>query len=307
MKKTKRTAGILLTFLFALFLSVTAFAAGTEKKVTWSGISLDVYGNASWTLSNIPENLVVQKYEVKVARKSGGTWSENYRSLSTDEDGGMEITFSSVGIYRFKVRAKFIGGDFSQWSASSPEVSVSSDYIEPGAGGGSGRQYSGGPGVQGGGTQYSGGPGANSGATLINSAPGTSAPPAAGTSAAGGLAYGWNHDARGYRYVNAQGIFLSGWNKIGNDWYYFGADSYMQTGWILTEGKWYLCLPDGKLATGWQNVNEKWYYLDPATGIMLTGYQMVGGRMYYMLASGERLTNGYSPEGAYFGPDGARV
>ena len=298
MKRTRFFAGLLLSFLLAASCVITSFAAGVQKTVTWSNLALDQYGNAGWTISNIPENLVVQRYELKVARKSGGTWSENYRSINTEDEGGTEITFTSVGIYRFKVRAKFVGGDYSQWSANSPEVSVTSDYVQPGGGGG-GHAYNGGPGVNGGSSNASGGPGTG-GATQINSAPGT-------TPANGSLVYGWNKDARGWRYVNAGGIFLEGWQQVGSDWYYFGQNGYMSTGWVQTNGNWYLCLPDGKLATGLRNVNEKWYYLDPATGIMRTGYQKLGDRMYYFDASGAQVRNGYSPEGVYFGEDGARV
>ena len=77
--------------------------------------------------------------------------------------------------------------------------------------------------------------------------------------------------------------------NVVNDTYCFGADGNMLTGWVGTaDGKWYFfenekTADEGKMVVGWKKIQGAWYYF----GI-----------------DGAMLTNAYTPDGYYVGPDG---
>ena len=80
--------------------------------------------------------------------------------------------------------------------------------------------------------------------------------------------------------------------NVVNDTYCFGADGKMLTGWVGTaDGKWYFfenekTADEGKMVVGWKKIQGAWYYF----GI-----------------DGAMLTNAYTPDGHYVGPDGKWV
>ena len=77
-----------------------------------------------------------------------------------------------------------------------------------------------------------------------------------------------------------------------NDTYVFDDKGNMITGWVRTaDGKWYLfeyekTTNEGKMVIGWKKVQGAWYYFG---------------------ADGAMLTNAYTPDGHYVGPDGKWV
>ncbi len=104
----------------------------------------------------------------------------------------------------------------------------------------------------------------------------------------------WRHDAAGWRYVYAKGVWAKGkFLKIDGKVYRFDKDGYMLTGWkrLKADGKWwwYYFGSDGARRTGWQSVGGKWYWFD-RYGRMATGFRNVGGKRYYLGSDGAMRT-----------------
>ncbi|MDO4961932.1 MAG: hypothetical protein Q4E57_08825, partial [Eubacteriales bacterium] len=79
----------------ALAFTVKFNSYANTVSVNWSNLSIDTSGSAVWNLS-YSGNLVVDKYELKLARKSSGSWNTNYRSATT-EDNSYDFSFTSAG------------------------------------------------------------------------------------------------------------------------------------------------------------------------------------------------------------------
>ena len=324
-------------FVIALAAART-MAAFAAVPVSWSNISLSESGDASWNAS-YPPTEAVDKYELQLARMRDGVWNTDYKTYKT-EDSSYSISFSATGKYYFKVRAKFIGGDYSDWSGQSNTVSVTSEDIDHGdpepwyyengpmynivynADGSYTYQTPAGPGANaplitvtvGGMTGSSGnviyngfgGMGYSNRTSQYNSAINISQMPP-GNNPISNASTGWirTGDFWTYRYANGT-VPRNTWDRINDKWYYFDQNGIMRTGWIWYNDHWYYCLPDGEMATGWNNVNEKWYYLNES-GIMQTGYITVGGKMYYCDASGARVQSAYNPDGHLFDLNGVMI
>ncbi len=62
-------------------------------------------------------------------------------------------------------------------------------------------------------------------------------------------AAGWQQNAHGWWYNDAQGNYVTGWKQINGYWYYFADNGYMQTGWQWIDGSCYYFYPSGYMAT----------------------------------------------------------
>ena len=301
----------------------------------FSGMTLSKDGSASWNLVSVPGQQEVDKYELRLARKSSGNWNTSYKTVKTS-DNSYEFSFSATGQYYYTVRAIFIGGDVSGWSAASPTVSVGSEDIvsDTGSTGGSGTAYvqvvgtdgriyyvPAGPGtgytsttstIGPGGTYISGGSSGtiyySSNTSVINAVNGSTSGAISGSAVTGGNASsGWIKDGTRWRYRYANNTYARGsMDRIDNEWYYFDNNGFMTTGWVYYNSNWYLFGVDGKMRTGWNMVNNKWYYMNGG-GIMQTGYVTVDGITYYCDQSGARVQGGYNPDGHYFDESGVMI
>ena len=306
---------------FAVTLSSTAiYSYAAEVHADFSGLSITKDGDCSWSIGDTG-SLVVDKYELKLARKSSGSWSESYKTAKTT-DSNYTFTISSVGQYKFKVRALFVGGDKSDWSADSDIVSVTSEDVQndsPGSGSsaaivviptGSGTTtyYPAGPGVNNAQYQYTSttiGPDGKTVTTTYTMNGGGPGSTSGGTSNA---TSGWIKTGNNWIYRYANGTQPKNcWDRVGDKWYYFDANGYLCNGWVSYNGNWYYSdLYTGEMKTGFNNINEKWYYFNES-GVMQTGYITVGGKVYYMDQSGARVQGGYNPDGHQFDVNGVMI
>lgn len=300
-------------------MSITAYA---DTSVEWYSISLDTDGNCSWSHSSLSAGEAVDKYEIRLSRQNNGSWTSNYKTYTTTENS-YSINFSAKGRYYIKVRAKLIGGGYTDWSPESPTVAVTSDDISTddspsvsynyyynngytyGPGGSSNYNYYGpaGPGSG----SYSNtsvintvtGAYVNGNANIVNTQNNTNISTQAS---------GWIKVDKGYMYRYSNGTYAkNGWDRIDNYWYYFDANGLMKTGWLQLDNKWYYALPSGRMATSsWNNINEKWYYFNES-GIMQSGYITVDGKTYYTDSSGARVQSAYNPDGHLFDLNGVMV
>lgn len=322
------------------FFSMTAQAS---VSVTWGQVTLNENGDAGWSASYAASE-AVDRYELQLARMRDGVWNTDYKTYRTSENS-YDIHFGSSGKYYYKVRAKFVGGDYSDWSPNSNTVTVTSDDLDD-------RDtdpwyYFYGSGIANADGTYTyqvpAGPGANAplitvttgGSSVINAASSTGSatiyngfggmgysnygtlsryqggPAAGGTvigqAPAGNAASGWLQTGSGwtYRYTNNT-VPKNTWDRINDKWYYFNASGIMQTGWVWYQNQWYYCLPTGEMATGWNNINDQWYYLNPS-GIMQIGYISIDGKVYYCDAGGARVQGGYNPDGHQFDINGVMI
>ena len=314
-------AAVCCTFTLA---ADTIAAEAAVSDVVWSDVSLSSDGTADWQVS-FPASEAVDAYEIQLARQKDGEWDEDYRTYKTSDEG-YDFSFSSKGKYRYKVRIKFIGGEYSDWSHDSNTVNVTSDDIDDGPDSGNAGHgyfvnsyavYGPGPGT---GTYYAyngpAGPGSGSytNTTTINTITGQviyrngsyNGTSYNTTNPAG--ASGWRLTNNGYMYVYGNGTYKSnGWDYIDGYWYYFDAYGIMQTGWLYLNNNWYYCLPSGQMAaSSWNNINEKWYYFNES-GIMQTGYITIDGKTYYTDGSGARVESAYNPDGHLFDLNGVMV
>lgn len=327
--------------VFAATLSSTAiYSYAAEIHVDFGGLSISKDGDCSWSIGDTG-SLVVDKYEIKLSRKSNGSWTDSYKTAKTS-DSSYSFVISSVGQYKFKVRALFVGGDKSAWSADSDIVSVTSEdvqHVTPGSGSGSSGTYvpvttttgsivyvPAGPGT--GSTQYTSttiGPDGkthtyvyNSNGTVAgtvngtntsaNTSVNTSAPGGTPVNANSGATSGWLRSGNKWTYRYANGTQPKNcWDRVGDKWYFFDADGYLQYGWVSFNGKWYYSDANtGEMKTGFNNINEKWYYFNES-GIMQTGYITVDGKTYYMDQSGARVQSAYNPDGHQFDVNGIMI
>lgn len=106
-----------------------------------------------------------------------------------------------------------------------------------------------------------------------------------GTSESGGM---WRKDARGWKWLNADGTYPSSqWATINGKTYYFDASGYMKVGWLEDNGQWYYLDKSGALHMGWGEVGGNWYYFDPNKGgAMATGWVQENGTWYHLADSG---------------------
>lgn len=304
----KRRRSIFFAFAAAMLLSLAAASSAFAAQVSWSNLQLDVSGNASWSIDLNGQNEEVEKYQLQLARQKNGTWKESFKTATT-EDNSYEFNFTSTGKYKFKIRAKLVGGSYTNWSGFSNEVIVTKDDVN--------------------GNDWDDdvdpfddyltelnrygnyGPGYNANGSLINGTgygPGyTNGGTQQGQTPTSNVTYGWVKDANGWWYRHQDGTYpKSSWQHIDDQWYFFNEAGYMKTGWIFWSGSWYYALPEGPMAKGWNNVNEKWYYFNEA-GIMLTGYQVIDGKTYFLDASGARFQNGTTPDGHVFDANGVML
>ena len=297
----KRTGAILMAFCMSLSFAMAAYAEETVSGARISGATLQSDGTASWTIEGVPADREVEYYQLRFSRLSNGNWNDSYRTVNVYDETSYSMYFSSTGVYRFRVRARFYGGAYTNWSEYSNEVTVTRDDLSSSGGGldpgadiiyNNNRYGNYGPGYALGGNSPSGstiyGPGAGPGGQ------------SSGTS-------GWVQDQKGVWYRFSNGTYPSnGWHYLDNHWYYFDAQGYRVTGWIWYDNHWYYSIPEGWMATGWNNVSGKWYYMGD-NGIMQTGYITVDGLTYYLDSTGARLENGYTPEGHYFDNKGVMI
>lgn len=308
-------------------MSITAYA---DTTLDWYSITLDTDGNCSWTHNALPAGEAVDKYEVRLSRQNNGSWTTNYKTYTTTENS-YSINFTAKGKYYVRIRAKMIGGSYTDWSPESPTVAITSDDIStddsPSAGNNyyyyynsDGSYYAYGPGGSSNYNYYGpAGPGSGSysNTSVINTVTGTYVSGNANvingqynTANGSGTnqASGWIKAAKGYMYRYSNGTYAkNGWDRIDNYWYYFDASGYMKTGWLHIDNRWYYALPSGKIATSsWNNINEKWYYFNES-GIMQTGYITVDGKMYYTDSSGARVQSAYNPDGHLFDLNGVMI
>ena len=301
-RQFKRMASFGLVICMTLLMGMAAFADEQIASGTFSGLSIDSDGSVSWSLSDVPEGREVELYRVSLARLNNGDWRENYRTVTVKDESDYNISFTSTGVYKFRVRARYYGGEWTNWSDYSAEVTVTRDDLDYGSWDGGGldpaldivyrnnRYGNYGPGyVNGlGGSSSNYGPGVSDG-SIIN------------------RTEGWIQDNNGWWYRFYDGSYpKNGWYYIEDKWYYFNENGYRVTGWIWYDNNWYYAVPEGYKGVGWQFVNEKWYYLNE-TGVMQTGYLTLDGKTYYLDGTGARVENGYSPERHYFGADGVMM
>lgn len=321
---------------FALGIAGMAFAA---VPVTWDTVWLSESGDASWSASYATGE-AVDKYEIQLARMRDGVWNTDYKTYKTS-DNSYSINFSATGKYYYKVRAKFAGGEYSDWSGASNTVSVTSDDIDRGSFTPGYYDYGGAiynPVYNADGSysyQVPAGPGAN--APLITVTTGTAAGSSSGSgnviyNGFGGMGYsnrdyqynrpagtvvpadpmrnastGWIRSGNGWTYRYANGTMpRNTWDRINDKWYFFDQNGIMKVGWIWHNDHWYYCLPEGPMATGWNNINEKWYYMNES-GIMQTGYIVLDGKTYYCDVSGARVQSAYNPDGHQFDLNGVMI
>lgn len=294
MKNWKRMAATAVVCLCAW--SMTVWAAVNNGKDAPEAVTLTSDGIVSWSA---PDWDGVDRYEVQVVRGEDAAAAKNYKSRRVIGETTTDIALSAKGYYYAKVRAYDVQGNYTDWSAYSNRVTVTTEDISdvgsprPGSVG----NGSGGPGVS--------GQGSTPGTVPGGIGPGVQTPATDGTTT-----YGWQQNAQGRWYRRVNNTYPANqWEKIDGVYYHFDAQGYMQVGWIWenANSSWYYCLPDGKLATGWNNINEKWYYLDPNTGIMYAGgIHLIDGKYYCMDEKGARIENAWNG-GYYYGADGVRV
>ena len=308
---------------FAATLSSTAiYSYAAEVHADFSNLSLTKDGDCSWTIGDTG-SLVVDKYELKLARKSSGSWSDSYKTAKTS-DSSYTFTISAVGQYKFKVRALFVGGDKSDWSDESEIVSVTSDDVQndgPGSGGtavivyptgsSTGVYYPAGPGSNAGQYQYTSttiGPNGQVTTYTYNISGSAVGPGGTTTATSGNATSGWIKSGNKWIYRYANGTQPKNcWDRVDDKWYYFDNNGYLCYGWVSYNGNWYYSdINTGVMKTGFNNVNEKWYYFNQS-GIMQTGYITVDGKMYYMDQSGARVQGGYNPDGHQFDVNGVMI
>ncbi len=111
---------------------------------------------------------------------------------------------------------------------------------------------------------------------------------------------GWQKNAAGWQWVNADGSFQKGWfQDAKGDWYFLDYNTgVMKTGWVKpADGNWYFMdYHTGAMKTGWiKPMDGNWYYLNPVSngtkGAMKTGWvQTPDSKWYYLNASGAMQT-----------------
>ncbi len=328
----KRILGLIIGLGTAAMSLGGVYAAGelthiesyAATAVSWNSLSLDTDGSAAWDVG-IPSGEAVDSYEIRLSRQKDGNWTENYKTYKTS-DNSYQISFSSKGKYHIKIRVKFIGGAYSDWSFNSPDVNITADDIDSDSpSGGNNYYYNYGYGYYpmgpGSGSDYGyygpkgPGEGSYSNTSVINTVTGSYVNGNAGkvnvqyqNPGSQNTASGWIKEGNGYYYRYGNGTYArNGWERIDNYWYYFDANGLMKTSWIYVNNKWYYALPSGRLATSsWNNINEKWYYFDNS-GIMQTGYINVDGKTYYTDSSGARVQSAYNPDGHLFDLNGVMI
>lgn len=317
-KKKIKTILIILGLMLTLPLNAYAELISGAK---CTDLKLEASGSAEWAEPPI-QSEEVEKYEVRLALMRKGSWDESYKLYKADTNS-YDFNFTKTGKYKYRVRAKFYGGNHSEWSEYSPVVIVTEDDLNYDSWSddefdddldpfediikdmNSNGNF--GPGYRPDGSYIDGsyGYGPASNTTASNLYPGrpnnnnynNNAPSATPNQ-------GWVKGNAGWWYNYADGSYpRNSWQRINDKWYFFNMDGIMQTGWIWWNNSWYLALPDGSMATGWNNVNERWYYLN-SSGIMQTGYQFIDGKTYYLDATGARVSDGYAPDGHYYDKDG---
>ena len=330
----------------AILMSATwAFASFATVPVTWNSVTLNESGEARWNAS-YAQGEAVDKYELQLARMHDGVWKTNYNTYKTS-DTSYDISFSSTGKYYYIIRAKFIGGDYSDWSGPSNTVTVTSDDIdhdwEPGYFDYGGTMYNPVYNADGSVTyQVPAGPGANPQMVTVT----TNSQYANGTHSAtiyngfNGMGYS-NYSTGNTTYSNTaySGITIgtapatpasnasTGWIRTGNNWTYrYANGTGPKNGWDRINDKWYYFNAAGIMQTGWIWYNDNWYYCLPdgqmatgwndigdkwyylnQSGIMQTGYVPVDGHVYYCDISGARVENGYNPDGHLFDVNGVMI
>lgn len=306
---------------FAATLSSTAiYSYAAEVHVDFSNLSLTKDGDCSWSIGDTG-SLEVDKYELKLARKSSGSWTDSYKTAKTS-DSSYTFSMSSVGQYKFKVRALFVGGDKSDWSGDSEIVSVTSDDVNHDSPGTSGSAVivlpTGGTST---GVYYAAGPGAGTGYTTTTIGPngqvttytynnnsGALGPGGTVTNNTVTTTSGWIKSGNKWIYRYANGTQPKNcWDRIDDKWYYFDANGYLCYGWVSYNGNWYYSdINTGVMKTGFNNINEKWYYFNQS-GVMQTGYITVDGKVYFMDQSGARVQSAYNPDGHQFDVNGVMI
>lgn len=121
------------------------------------------------------------------------------------------------------------------------------------------------------------------------------------------VAAGWQKDAKGWWYKNADGTYpANAWCKLGGYWYYFDNEGYAAKGWQKIKGEWYyLCpqpmdknsnerLPECAMATGWLLDKRKWYYLTES-GAMAHSCSLKIGNKYYAFDDSGAMIEGSVP------------
>jgi|GEM_PF-6727482 len=118
---------------------------------------------------------------------------------------------------------------------------------------------------------------------------------------------GWQSNANGYWYQNADGTYpVNQWKQIGGKWYHFDSKGYMQTGWQQLGGAWYYLGTNGVMTTGMATIGGKKYYFD-SNGVMQTGWVQIGSKKYYFDSKGVMFTGWLELGGKWYYLDSSGV
>lgn len=284
MKHFRKLLVLVMTAVFTAAMGFPSSAAPAPVECSWGDLHIDATGYLSWSMT-LPEeykSLKVQKYTIKMDIMTSGIWREDFRTYNTVETS-KEIYYGTVGIYRFRVMATFVGGLVSNVSGYSNECSVTSDYInqdDPGQGGGYGP---GNPGGYGPGNPGGYGPGQSGGYGPGNPGPGTQNPAGAIPDWVEKTGQ-WSQSNGQWYYSNNGTLYKNKWACVFNpyartglgqrsyDWFCFDETGAMRTGWYMDgSGRIFYLSPvsdgsKGKMVTGWQLIDGYWYYFNTQEG-----------------------------------------
>lgn len=275
---------LLIALMLSMTVNVLADGPGTTVVPEGWDLSITRFGSINYHmhLKDADKNLQVQRYVIEIYNMRDGVNWKQYGSQRKTAETSLDISYSTPALYRFRVKAQFVGGFETAWSDYSSPCTVTAEDT---SGGIDDSGSSGGPGVSG--NTVPAGPGTTG--TIPANGPGT------GTGRTG-----WYQSNGKWYYAYANNTYAhDNWEFIDSKWYYFNSDGSMKTGWLNQNGTWYYLLPSGQMATGFNNINEVWYYFD-RNGRMLTGYQVIDGYTYYFDVSGANIRNTYAPDGNYY-------
>lgn len=293
--------------------------------VTWEADTIDSQGN----------EIKYKSFHIKLLKRhdriQGELFFHEYKDYGSQhnadgEDRSCDLTFSSIGYYRVKIRAVNLLGNYSEWTESTFDVQVAKEDTSGGGGGwtggggyGPGYNPTYNPGQYGPGynqntnnnTNYYG-PGYNTGNNTNNVNNNIGSVASSGNYAS--LEVGWHEDGNGRYYYLGNGMFMiNTWGDIGGAYYRFDQNGYIYRNTFFLEPAnncYYLLAADGRMLTGWQQVNNKWYYMNPNRGatygvMYLNTVVNDNGRIYALNSDGSMVANAWY-NGQYYGADGAR-
>lgn len=336
-KNIKKIIGFVSIFIF-IFSNIN-FAAMLDTSIPApNSVYLNSSGSVYWSVdstSSSDSEFKFKSFHIKLIKRYdkyvSGAITYEYRDYGSTRtaDGGdrsYDITFSSTGYYRVKVRSVNLNGNYSEWTESTEDVQVTSDDTS-GGGSSSGGSSSGyGPGYNPTYNSNQYGPGYNqnyqNSNNIYNYGPGVttgnnSNSHVANVASSGNfpsIEVGWHEDNNGRYYYLGNGMYMiNTWAEINGSYYKFDQNGYIYRNTFFLEPAnncYYLLAPDGRMLTGWQQVNNKWYYLNPNRGstygvMYLNTVINDNGKIYALNSDGSMVSNAWY-NGQYYGADGAR-